>query len=204
MGSSQARGPILFLDFDDVLCLNTTYGGYDVILALAQIEKGTARPEDFREMWTQLFDGDAKAYLKALHEEFEPRYVLSTSWRKFLDKEAFITVFENCGLEFVAKNLHPAVQTPAFESPQLAWRTPGFLSPPLRAREIGSWLARNPDERGWVVLDDECSGTGLDKWSVEKDRACIVLCQEGVGLTGVEYERLRDAFLLRVEQGIST
>jgi hypothetical protein len=34
--------PLLFLDFDDVICLNTKFTGFDVMYALSQIEKGTA------------------------------------------------------------------------------------------------------------------------------------------------------------------
>jgi GGDEF domain-containing protein len=35
---------VLFLDFDDVLCLNKPYGGYDVLQALSQVVKKTYAP----------------------------------------------------------------------------------------------------------------------------------------------------------------
>lgn len=95
----------------------------------------------------------------------------------------------SCDLDFVAQNLHED------------WETPYSFKPPWRPREICLWLRKNPEQRdNWVVLDDERSGTGLDGWPVKGDLPCIVLCREDVGLTNVEYERLRAAFLLRVER----
>ncbi|MFZ4479082.1 MAG: HAD domain-containing protein [Rhodoferax sp.] len=184
-----ALRPVLFLDLDDVLCLNTPYGGYDVIQALSEVQKKTATLDHFGEMWAQLFVPAAKARLQALDEEFSPKYVMSTSWRRFLDKHAFQTVLQCCELEFVSSKLHEN------------WQTPSFLSSQLRSREVGCWFDENTEQRGnWVVLDDEHSGTGLDRWLVKEDLACIVLCRAGVGLTDVEYARLRAAFVLRIEQ----
>lgn len=112
MSSCTSSQPVLFLDFDDVLCLNKPYGGYDVIEALAQVEKKSARAHDFQEIWQQLFAPEAKAHLKALHDEFSPCYVLSTSWRHFMNRSALAVVLANCGLKFIAQNLHAHGETP--------------------------------------------------------------------------------------------
>lgn len=187
MSSSTSPQPVLFLDFDDVLCLNNPYGGYDVIEALAQVEKKSAKVRDFQEIWQQLFAPDAKTHLKALHDEFSPCYVLSTSWRHFMNRDALAAVLANCGLKFVAQNLHPHGETPISMSQQ------------LRAREIGLWLADHPEQRdNWVVLDDERSGTGYEEHDPhQEDLPFIVLCREGIGLTALEHAKLRAAFLLR-------
>ena len=187
MTTNNSPRPVLFLDFDDVLCLNNPYGGYDVIEALAQVEKKTAKVQDFQEIWQQLFAPEAKAHLKALHDEFAPRYVLSTSWRMFMNRAALAAVLFNGGLDFVAQNLHPS------------WETPIGMTQQLRAHEIGFWLRDHPEQgSNWVVLDDERSGTGYKQDLYEEDLPFIVLCLEGIGLTALEYAKLRAAFLLRM------
>jgi len=105
----------------------------------------------------------------------------------FMDRQALAAVLANCGLKFVAQNLHPS------------WETPHFLRQQLRRREIGSWFGDQPEQGGhWVVLDDERSGTGYEEHDPhEEDLSFIVLCREGIGLTAREYAKLRAAFLLR-------
>lgn len=182
---------VLFLDFDDVLCLSSPYGGYDVLQALSQVVKKTAVLQDFNEVWEQLFAPDPVAHLKALHDEFSPCYVLSTSWRNFMDKDALATVLKCCGLDFVASNLH------------CSWETSIGRSDQNRAREISNWLGNNPKfEDRWVALDDERSGTGFAEWPVVAHKPFIVLCRENVGLTAVEYAKLRAAFLLRSKPNV--
>lgn len=183
----QLNRPVLFLDFDDVLCLNNHFGGYDVISALSQVQKGSGKVQDFEELWGKLFASEACALLRKLHDEFKPIYVLSTSWRLFMNGSALDSVLMNTGLEFVARNLHQD------------WQTPNFLTQQTRVREIGSWLGRNPDhESSWVVLDDERSGTGYgDDYPIQENLPFIVLCKENCGLQALEYDKLRAAFALR-------
>lgn len=48
--------PVLFLDFDDVICLNNPYGGYDALTALAEAARaGTPLSAD-DDLWSKLFD----------------------------------------------------------------------------------------------------------------------------------------------------
>ena len=177
---------VLFLDFDDVLCLNSPYGGFDVIAALSQIQKNTAKVQDVEALWAQLFAPDACNLLEKIHNEFIPLYVLSTSWRLFMNRDALVVVLVNTGLEFIARNLHEH------------WQTPEFMSPQLRSREIGSWRVYDR-HKNWVVLDDERSGTGFgEDYPFAANRPFIVLCREGFGLQACEYEKLRAAFGLRL------
>jgi hypothetical protein len=46
------------------------------------------------------------------------------------------------------------------------------------------------------AVDDELSGTGFAFWPSQL-RKYVVLCQEGVGLQGLDYQRLIEAFTLR-------
>lgn len=186
VSKNQPNQPVLFLDFDDVLCLNSPYGGFDVIEPLSKVQKKTAKVQNFEALWAQLFAPDACALLEKIHEEFAPLYVLSTSWRLFMNRDALVAVLMNTGLEFVARNLHEY------------WQTPQFMSPQLRAREIGSWRGYD-QHKNWVVLDDELSGTGYgEDYPIAGHRPFIVLCREGCGLEAPEYEKLRAAFGLRL------
>lgn len=175
------KSPVLFLDFDDVICLNAPYGGYHAKLALDE--------ETFRssqELHDKLFDSEAKRFLAAIDDEFRPVYVLSTSWRLLFQQSELIEILNYCGLPFVTQRLHPE------------WSTPVQQRQGLRAAEIKSWLALHPEfSDGWVVLDDKLSGNGFKMWNPQ-DRSFLVLCQEYVGFREAEYSRLRDALQRRV------
>ena len=177
--------PILFLDFDDVICLNNPFGGYDALTAFAEAAReGTPlRAED--ELWAKLFDTRAVSHLNLVHEEFSPQYVLSTSWRWFFDRDLLERTLQLGGLGFVAQGLHKD------------WTTPQVSRRAHRSVEINSWLEQHPESaRLWAVLDDGLSGTGFDTWTRER-RQFVVLCQEGVGFQKDELQSLRRAFALR-------
>jgi hypothetical protein len=159
--------------------------------AIARIEtEPSVEPESFAGLWTELFDVDAKAHLQALHNEFKPWIVLSTSWCRLLKKASLIEILNRSGLQFVADNLHQN------------WATPRRMHPDIRSGEISSWLRANPSfDDNWVIVDDELSGRGLADWPIEAHKLFIVMCRENVGLTNVEYQKLRTAFLLRMKIG---
>lgn len=179
---------VLFLDFDDVICLNRGVGGFDVLEAVRAIQNDGREYSDFSALWTQLFDASSVANLRAIHALFSPTYVLSTSWTRFLDKDSMVAILTKAGMQWVADNLHPD------------WVTVEAVSSQLRAREIESWLARHPEvEDRWVVLDDEYSGVGLAEWPIESDRSFITLCKKDFGLMQPEFDQLRMAFESRCE-----
>lgn len=183
--------PVLFLDFDDIICLNATCGGCDAIHAISRIQNEPGLPVGhFKELWRQLFDGSAAAHLKAIHEQFTPWYVLSTTWWWLLYRDGLVEVLTRCGLKFIADKLHSD------------WATPKRKRPGTRSREISNWHSVNLgfDEQ-WVVPDDELSGTGLAGWPVKAHKPFIVLCKETVGLRGAEYQKPRQAFQLRTKSG---
>ena len=175
---------VLFLDIDDVLCLNSPFGGYDVALALSPTSRGrknTAPPG----LWDQLFDATACEHLRRIDEEFHPVYVLSTSWSRVLDDDRLRDALVRGGLDFVVDSLHREMVTPKIKGRTNRWA------------EISAWLQAHPSFAArWVVLDDELSGTGLDHGLPSETLRFIVLCKESVGLTCAEYVRLRAAFLL--------
>jgi hypothetical protein len=177
---------ILFLDFDDVLCLNNPFGGYDVLEALGDVQHGRKALDEFANIWETLFDPMAKAFLEEIHGEFQPHYVLSTSWTRFMNRGALDAVLRQTGLGFVADNLHEDWESE---------KGTGYL----RRDEIRFWLAKHPEvKERWVVVDDTESGTGLHPRQMsESEGQFVVLCDVNVGLTADKYGELRRALLRR-------
>lgn len=180
---------VLFINFDDVICLNRTCGGYDAMDIMARIEKDpTLAPENFQTLWAEFFDVNAKSYLEAIHDVWNPWFVLSSSWCQHIKKESLIDILNRCGLTFVAENLHST------------WTTSRRMHPDIRSSEIRSWHRANPGfENDWVVLDEEVSGVSLSDWPIPAEQPFIILCRKEVGLTYIESQKLNAAFLLRAK-----
>ena len=185
--STETRRPLIFLDLDDVVALNKTVGGYDAALALGNLDSKESL-EASAELWSELMDQEAVAYLAQIHEEFRPHYVLSTSWAWVMHDEALREVLHRSGLKFISDNLHPDMTTPKGPRPGIRWH------------EIAAWLHLHPQFADrWVVLDDELSGTGLeDAKQVVATKPFVVLCKANVGITQSEYEQVRAALQTRV------
>ena len=175
MTTEVSIAPIVFLDFDDVICLRADDkpGAYDLMLALHEVQSGRATVADLKPIWDVLFHPPAIENVMVLHEEFEPVYVLSTSWTKFLDFTSMETILMQCGLAFLVRSLHTD------------WETDKEPSS-TRAQQIDDWLHAHPEVQNWVALDDTYSGDGFD----ESHRR-VVLCEVGKGFTGVELEKAR-------------
>jgi hypothetical protein len=155
-GSVQTMRPLLFLDFDDVICINSTYGGYDVFA-----------PDPPADLCEKLWHPPAIQTLLAIIDEHRPAVVITTSWLRLMDRAGFEELFRRTGLHAVADSLHPA------------WEAPPGTGTRLDA--IERWLAAHHAGEPLVVLDDKWSGTGLPgSWL---DRAgCVVLCTVCIGL----------------------
>jgi hypothetical protein len=151
--------PLIFLDLDDVLCLNSPYGGYDVVV----------KPHPM-DLWEKLFSQEAIDVLLDVVREHRPRIVLTTSWLMLLDREGFEGVFRATGLLPVAECLHEQ-----WEAPQKSGMS--------RLQAVEHWLERFHAGEPFVVLDDHLSGSGL-KGSEIDDGGRLVLCDVGVGLRG--------------------
>lgn len=162
--------PLVFLDFDDVICVNKPYGGHDVMRSEALI------PTD---LWVRLWHPPAVATLKTVFEEFAPQVVITSSWLRFLDRDGVASLFGKTGLEFVSDALHPA-----WEAPQNQGAT--------RLNAIETWLVSNYDGQPVIVLDDDQSGTGLRGSRLDRV-GCIILCDTDVGLHQGHLPAIRNA-----------
>lgn len=157
-GKTQQLRPLMFLDFDDVLCINKPYGGYDVFSA-------DARPAD---LWEKLWSPEAVTTLHAVAERFDPEVVLTTSWLRLMERQGFEQVFARTGLTWLASRLHKAWEAPAIRD-KTRWQA------------IEAWLFAHYLGQPLVVLDDLYSGTGLQASRLFK-AGHVVLCEVGRGL----------------------
>jgi hypothetical protein len=176
----------LFLDID-VIFMGRTGGEHETILAIAQLEKEPAMSAGKLEpVWGEIFDNNAKMYLHAIYDMWDPHIVLMTGWCRFFKKEKLTKILNRGGLEFVADNLHECWST----------RTSFFLD--NRGVEVAGWLRDNPGfENHWLVLDGNVVGDNFADWQLESERLFIILCRENIGLADVEYQKLKTAFQLR-------
>lgn len=154
--------PIVFLDIDDVLCVHRTMNTREVIATLAGDET-----VDAATVWQQIFHVAAVEYLRQLHLEFEPQYVISSSWTLHMNREQLVETFRHTGLEFVAENLHEYWCTPRDDDS-------------YRLVEIDAWLDTHAvlSPLPFLVIDDVVSGQSL-RGSHLEDRA--VLCEAWCG-----------------------
>ena len=86
--------PVIFLDIDDVLCLNNPYGGSDALEAV------NGRHADPDTVLREIFAAEPKRVLESVHKEMggQLRYVISSSWRQVFSREQIERVFRSAGV----------------------------------------------------------------------------------------------------------
>jgi hypothetical protein len=153
----------VFLDIDDVLCVHRTMNTRQVLAALRGDNAINAE-----DVWQQIFHASARGNLRQLHDEFEPLYVISSSWTLHLNHEQLCQVFRLTGLEFVAENLHQH------------WQTPRDEGNSYRLVEIENWLDIHTllTPVPFVVIDDVVSGQSIPGSHLEER---TVLCEAWSG-----------------------
>lgn len=167
--------PIIFLDIDDVLCIYQTYNSRDVLAALA----GDSTVDADRVL-TEIFHPVACYYLRELHDEFLPLYVISSSWTLHVTQRQLCETFRRTGLEFVADNMHGKWCTVRSEGSSRLTEIQAWLTDWLQSQK----LVRRPPV---LVIDDLCSGGSL----LGSPLASVtVLCTDGIGFT---FREFRDA-----------
>lgn len=155
---------IVFLDMDDVMCLNERYNSVQMMMCYRE------QQFDWPELWANLLDAGAAENLRRLHDEFAPWFVISSSWATYLSREQMCDALTRTRLEFVVENLHAE------------WKTPRALSS-SRHNEIEWWLdAHREPEQPFVILDDTESGWSLAGSQLAYD-GHVVLCKSGFGFT---------------------
>lgn len=162
--------PILFLDFDDVLCLNRPYGGYEAQIC---VQGRHPRPE---EVWALIFDAEATATLRQVFDSTSGiRVVISSNWRECFERDEMVTVLMKTGLAVVAQALEEGER----------WRTPVGAWKNKRIDDVLAWLHAHHAGEPFAVLDDTYSGNSLRPALHDPSHRLagrVLLCREGVGL----------------------
>lgn len=171
--ADQHLPPLVFLDIDDVICVNAPYGGYDVFA-----------PNQPSDLWDLLFHAPAVETLRTVADEFHPRFVITSSWLRLLERRGFEVIFERCGMQFVADQLHEAWE--AAQTPRMT-----------RLQSIEQWLTEHHRGEPFVVLDDSLSGSGL-AGSRLQSQGRVVLCKVSEGLNSSHLPQVRRALSKRV------
>ena len=160
--------PLLFLDFDDVICINEVYGGYDV-----------AAPNPPPDLWHKLWHAPALRVLKEVVDTSQPQVVLTTSWLLFMRVDEAKTLLRRTGVPWLAEKLHPMGE---------ALQRPGWT----RLEAIDAWMAEHWRGEPYAILDDWHSGTGLAA-SAHDVQGRVVLCEVNVGLLPQQASLLKRA-----------
>ena len=170
--------PLVFLDIDDVIAIHPDYTSGVVLAALR-----SGKPHLATELWANVFHQELRANLARLHHEFEPSYVISSSWSTYMSRDEIQDVLVRGGLGFVAASLHSR------------WRSAIEVGA-FRVTDIVAWLRANGDPTllAYVILDDLSSGRTLVDSVLEPH---TVLCDEWGGFTGIKLERARAILLAK-------
>jgi len=169
--TAEQQRAVVFLDIDDVLCVHRTLNTRQVLATLAGDET-----VDAVQVWQQIFHAAARDNLRQLHDEFAPKYVISSSWTLHLNREQLCETFKRTGLEFVSENLHEHWCTPRDDDS-------------YRLTEIVAWLDTHAllTPVPFLILDDMLSGQSIPGSHIEDSS---VLCDAWVGFT---HPKLRTA-----------
>lgn len=156
--------PVVFLDFDNALAIHKFSDNVRVLDANAM-----ALIDAFPDLWLTVFDSAARRNLQTLHREFQPQYVISSSWAFHLNLEEMQKMLKRCGLKFVALNLRERWRTPRNETSS-------------RLSEIEAWLELEAwkDDHTYVIIDDHASGAELSGTWLE---GRTVFCDAWVGFS---------------------
>jgi hypothetical protein len=176
---------LVFLDFDDVVAVHPEHTSRQVVAALR-----SGCPERFSELWANVFHESPRQNLKALYDEFLPKFVISSTWATYLSRTEVSDVLIRGGLDFVAAGLHSD------------WRSAVDIGN-FRATDITTWLERHGggQQFAFVILDDTASGHSLYGTPLQQH---VVFCEEWQGFIDIRLPQAQ-AILhkqLRVESGI--
>ncbi|MDN4052261.1 HAD domain-containing protein [Massilia sp. YIM B02763] len=159
--------PLIFLDFDDVLAIDPYKNSAEGMFA-----SRTGFIDDAAGLWRGSFHEPARSNLLRLHDEFEPEYIITSSWTTFLSREQISKILLLTNLKFVDRNLH------------YAWTTIREDNS-YRLTEIDNWLKINNtnEPRPYLILDDDLNGQSLSGSHLEINS---VLCEPWAGFTAVK------------------
>jgi len=139
--------PLVFLELEEVLVMEQL-NFLHWIPSLYRL-RISMHSESMRDMWATLVPPEKRANLRKLHDELEPRYVITSRMAGRMDKLQTMDMLHRAGLSFVANNLHTM------------WRTEGE-NVAHRAEDIADWFTRpRSTATAFVILDNTASAESL-------------------------------------------
>ncbi len=176
---------VLFLDFDGPLFPNRIIK-FDPDNRLPYPGTVEMPPNEIVTYWKM--EPLAVHMLNFLHEIHPFETVISSSWKRWVNKEQILDIFHVNGLKL---DLHEGeYSTPDINRNTSYWS--GY-SANTRAKEIETWLINHGEVDDYLILDDPDSGSSLtdyDNHTLEKDR--IVMVEPDTGIGTHHYNRLCD------------
>jgi hypothetical protein len=177
--------PLIFLDIDDVLCINEEFNSVQVMFCFKNPNL------DWPELWENVIDNSAAERLKLLHDEFNPRYIVSSSWTSYLSRAQMSEVFSRTNLDFVKNNLHRNWRTVQPRRDLIEENAKELVT--NRRQQIEGWLnSFNVNCKPFVVLDDTFSGDSLIDSQLSRG-GFVVFCQIKIGFTAQRLEEARQS-----------
>jgi hypothetical protein len=160
--------PLVFLKFEHVLVTDAANLDQFRFLPLLYRLNIGVDAESMRPFWLSLVACNVRTNLRRLHDEFRPRYVISSGMAGRMKRTYVVDLLRRMGLDFVADNLHSA------------WCVL-FVEGTTDASWIASWLTRwRRADQSFVVLDNAVTGCTIGCDTVA---ARTVLCNPAEGLT---------------------
>jgi len=168
--------PLVFLEFEHVLLTDPGHIHQFHVLPLLYRLRIGVDTDLMRPLWLKLVPCKVRVNLRRLHDEFQPRYVISSDMAGAMNRPRMVDMLRRAGLAFVADNLHAA------------WCIePG--EDETRGARIGAWAARwRAGGQPFVVLDNDTTGQALARGPLSRR---TVICPHGRGLTVPALDRAR-------------
>jgi hypothetical protein len=176
IAAPRQQQPLVFLEFDHVLVTDCRYIHQFHFLPLLYRLNIGVDTDIMRPLWPKLVPCKVRTNLRRLHDEFQPRYVISSGMAGVMNKVRMLDMLRRAGLALVADHLHGA------------WCIePGEDA--TRGARIAAWLGRwRAGGQSFVVLDNVETGRALARGALAHR---TVICPSERGLTTPALARAR-------------
>lgn len=171
---------IVFLDIDDVIAIDAKFSGKHV----AKYFKKELSIDEEKELLEKIFSKSAVSNIEKLNDEFQCKYVISSSWSSYINRQEMTEFFNATNLNLVSENLHKY------------WTTEKNIG---RLSEIKNWISKHKKESEIIVIvDDNESGWNLKNSEFDINNL-VVFCEKNIGFIDKKLEEARDILLKQIQ-----